>query len=502
MSRFLITTKLSQILHKMSDHRTRQSKNTSTLGNDSRMKNQMQNGGISMKFRSLSSIIIFLSSILLLTQACGGGGGGGGGGTPVTTYKYHAFYIGCGNQASCSDYRLYQLTEGETVATKIGDVDGIAAEYYGNTDTGTGNIVVLNNHVYYLGSKSGYGIFDFDPKLPEATNTNPKKINLSQGAYILTSIGNILYFVMDTPSTGSELFQFDTSQPESSTNPGIVRDLVAGPTGSAVDWLKAIDGKLYFSANVSNGQEPFVYDPTQPVSSTNPKEIFDIMGSGSGNSSFPREFVGLNGKIYFRAYRAAQGDELFIYDPAVAASSTNPLVVDIEPGMNSSLPATLTVAEGKLYFRARTASASNHYQLYALDPQASLSSTNPQVVYDLLGPSGNEAVNRLSRLGKYVYFEALDALGSSELFFFDTSSPASASNPAQVTDLFPGSTFQPRYHRAFGKTLLVNGINDSSHQLLYTISESDPQTLVQIPESNPTGLGDVVYDLVEWAEAQ
>ncbi len=275
----------------------------------------------------LKRIVTIVSTVALAACSSGGGNVGAAGGTPddsVTTYKHHAFYITCSDQAVCSSYRLYQLTEGETVPKKIGDIDSINARSYGNNDNATGNIVVLNNKVYFMGSMgSTNGLFVFDPKQPETSGTNPKMIALPSGGDTMVSIGNILYFAAQG-SSGYELYQFDTSQAESSTNPKVVYDLAPGAADSNPGWLKAIDGKLYFAADGPNGNEPYIYDPAVAASSTNPAEISDLMPSGPSNSSYPREFVGLGGKVYFRAYRAAEGDELWVYNPALAVSSSNP----------------------------------------------------------------------------------------------------------------------------------------------------------------------------------
>jgi ELWxxDGT repeat protein len=466
---------------------------------------EIQYGGLFMKIKKMSALLISLSTLAVFTQACSGGGGGGAGagtGTepvPPITYTHHAFYIGCDIQSSCSQFRLYQLKEGETVATKIGSIDSIEAIHL--DEQGLSNIAVINDKVYYAGATTlGSGIFVFDPKLPEASGTNPFKIDLENSASNFVAIGNILYFSGTTTAEGSELMQFDTTQAVSLTNPKVVADLKSGASSSSPYEMVAIDGKLYFAANVSNGIEPYVYDPLLAVSSTNPKEIFDVNPSGSGNSSFPKYFTGMNGKIYFRAYRAAEGNEIFAYDPAIAASSTNPLVIDLDPGTESSAPLYLTANSGKLYFRGQLDANSEHRQLFVLDSTAAISGTNPSLVYDLNG-SSQDNVTEISKLGKYIYFSADDSSTYQELYILDTTSPTSSTNPVVAADLFPTASTDPRKLRAFGNTLTFVGTTNTGNIYIYTIDLSNPTTFTQIQESNTSGLGDYIFDLVDWAEA-
>lgn len=502
MGRGLVLSKVSEFQHKLSGGIKRHFRLSNTISTSS--KRSLKVKQLFSKNVKVPGLQLLMIAIAALASGCSDSGGGGGGGQQkLVTYKSHAFYIGCANQAACSQYRLYQLTEGETVPKKIGDLDTINATVLANTDSGSGNIAVVNNKVYYAGTKaSTNGVFVFDPTQPEAAGTNPSMITLTSSPYMLTSIGNILYFIAQDNVAGYEIHQFDTSQAVSSTNPKVAFEITVGSGDSDPDWLKAIDGKLYFAARGPSGLEPYVYDPSVAASSSNPQLIYDIMPTGPGNSSSPQEFVGLNGKIFFRAYRAAEGDELWMYDPTQASSSTNPLVIDVDPGSNNSLPSLMTAVNGKLYFRARLNSTGSHNQLFVLDPSQAISATNPSVTYDMLGSTGNESVNRLVNLGRYIFFEAADMTGATGLYFFDTSLPGSSTNPKEVTDLYPVNPLNPRYARVFGDTLLFTGFDDSGYRYLFTVNASTPETMVKIPESNPTGLGDSVYDLIEWKEAQ
>lgn len=63
----------------------------------------------------------------------------------------------------------------------------------------------------------------------------------------------------------------------------------------------------------------------------------------------PDDLTQLNGKLYFSAWRAETGREVYSYDPATKTVS---LIADLIPGAEASKPRELTVVASKLYFVA------------------------------------------------------------------------------------------------------------------------------------------------------
>ena len=81
---------------------------------------------------------------------------------------------------------------------------------------------------------------------------------------------------------------------------------------------------------------------------------------GSGGSN-PESLTVFNNELYFRAYDATNGEELWKYDGTNAPS----MVANINPGSGDSYPSGLTVFNNELYFRA--SDATNGYELWKYD---------------------------------------------------------------------------------------------------------------------------------------
>jgi ELWxxDGT repeat protein len=71
--------------------------------------------------------------------------------------------------------------------------------------------------------------------------------------------------------------------------------------------------------------------------------------TGSFASAYPREFVNINGTLFFNARDATHGRELWKSDGTTAGTV---LVKDIAPDLVSSHPTTLTNIGGTLFFGA------------------------------------------------------------------------------------------------------------------------------------------------------
>ena len=154
--------------------------------------------------------------------------------------------------------------------------------------------------------------------------------------------GNRLYARGYDPSGGWSLFQVDGAA-------GSLLSRVEGTAGVDPQGLSALDGQLYYSAYAygSSGQwlgrELVRLDPQ-----TGQTQSFDLNPDGSWSN--PRSLTELGGRLFFLAYGAGTGEELWGFNPAT--DSTPQLLRDIWPGGNSASIDNLTASGGKLYFTA------------------------------------------------------------------------------------------------------------------------------------------------------
>ncbi|MBT3419577.1 MAG: hypothetical protein HN433_00150, partial [Euryarchaeota archaeon] len=98
---------------------------------------------------------------------------------------------------------------------------------------------------------------------------------------------------------------------------------------------------------------------------TNAPSMVANINPGSGSSS-PQYLTVFNNELYFKAYDATNGYELWKYDGTNAPS----MVANINPGSGSSYPYDLTVFNNELYFSAYD--GTNGYELWKYTQQTTI----------------------------------------------------------------------------------------------------------------------------------
>ena len=98
--------------------------------------------------------------------------------------------------------------------------------------------------------------------------------------------------------------------------PRMVANIRSASDSSLPHELTAMGGKLYFTANNGNdGYELWVYDPSKDVESgVNPIMVDNIRSES--DSSYPEYLTAIGGKLYFTANNGVNGHELWFYDPS------------------------------------------------------------------------------------------------------------------------------------------------------------------------------------------
>jgi ELWxxDGT repeat protein len=167
--------------------------------------------------------------------------------------------------------------------------------------------------------------------------------------------------------------------------------------------------------------------------------------NGNGYGSSPYQMFEYNETLYFSADDSTHGRELWQTDGTVTGTS---LVANINPGSGSSSPQYFTM------------------------------------------------------LGDIMYFTANDATTGSEIWTYDTNSPASTSNPAQLADLYPGSNSPGIYGFTEYQGSLYFAADDSVYgKELWKANPTTGLTMVKNIRPGSTGsdaysftvIGDIMY---------
>ena len=209
----------------------------------------------------------------------------------------------------------------------------------------------------------------------------------------------------------------------------MVKNIATGALSSSPSYLTNVNGTLYFKAwDATNGFELWKSDGT----SLGTVLVKDIR-AGAGDSN-PSNLTNVNGTLFFSADNGINGVELWKSDGTITGTV---LVKDMYPGSNGSSPSSLTAINGILFFSVYVGSAQGN-ELWKSDGTISgtvnigASCRNP---FDLISSNG------------LLYFGARDASGiyGAELW----KSDGSLAGTAMVKDIFPGSsdsTFTGNYY--------------------------------------------------------
>ncbi|MES1243509.1 MAG: ELWxxDGT repeat protein [Acidobacteriota bacterium] len=179
--------------------------------------------------------------------------------------------------------------------------------------------------------------------------------------------------------------------------------------------LSGAGGRLYFAARRADDPKgplrPWVSDGTDAGTAM----LADVALEEGENTYYflPGEqpgFTEAGGRVYFGASDPAHGDELWSTDGTPEGTA---LVKDIAPGLLGSFPRSLTVWNGRLWFRARDLGGMAHgMELWSTDGTAD----GTQLVQDLSpGPSWS-LPQELTVAGGSLYFSAHDGEHGRELW--------------------------------------------------------------------------------------
>ena len=202
--------------------------------------------------------------------------------------------------------------------------------------TGSGapeDFEVYNDQLYFLGRVAAG-----EEALFRYDPITEEVENLASARYTdLYAYDGILYMVGESEMFGQEVYQYDGSTIE------MVTDVNPGEEGSYPENFIGANGKLYFNAR--DEENSFQWRSWDPVNEL--LETF-ILNNSNSNIDFP---VMYDDYIYMGALVNSTGYEIYRFDPQV---DTFGLAVEIGEGTEGGNPRFLIPFNDKLYFSAET----------------------------------------------------------------------------------------------------------------------------------------------------
>ncbi len=296
------------------------------------------------------------------------------------------------------------------------------------------HFAVLNNKLYFPANDgmNGTELWEYDGTNPPSLVQDIHLGGEGSNPLSLSVFQNNLYFNANDGITGEEMWMYDGINP-----PNLVLDIYTGPESSSVGGFVPFNNKLHFGANNGlTGVEMWVYDGLVA-----PELFFDI--NKFNKSSNPSSFAELNGDLYFLAWVEAFKAAVFQYDGAGA-----PMLVDTIPIPSSELKAF----NNKLFFTTREGEF--YEELWASD------GVNPPSREFVIREDFdfNYNGNELFVFNDELYFPGYDSLSGYELWKYDGNNP-----PSILVDIRSGvESSYPNSYTVFNNDLYFV-CNDSTN---------------------------------------
>ena len=284
--------------------------------------------------------------------------------------------------------------------------------------------------------------------------------------------GSVAITLTGSDVDGDSLTYVIVSGPNSGTLTGTAPNLVYAPSQNGIEALtfKVNDGTLD-SAVVT------VLLETRPAPLPDIAPLRDINSLPTTASSDPRNFVDVDGTVFFSARTPTTGFELWKSDGTEAGTV---LVKDIYPGTPGSQPRFLTNVNGTLFFGARD--VNDGYELWKSDG----TETGTVLVKDINPGIYSSEIYSLTNVNGTLFFRATNSFGSGyELW----KSDGTETGTIRVKDIFAGSNgSNPSELFNLNGTLYFAAQNSTNGRELWKSDGSETGT-VQVKDISTGGNG-------------
>jgi ELWxxDGT repeat protein len=154
------------------------------------------------------------------------------------------------------------------------------------------------------------------------------------------------------------------------------------------------------------------------------------LSSGTSGADIYYGFTEFQGSLYFRANDGVNGNELWKVNPTTGLT----MVKDIRPGSAGSNSNLIWVVGNSMYFQADD--GTNGYEMWRSDG----TNIGTYMVANLNPGTGDSYPKCYTDFGNdKILFQANDGTHGNELWIYNSSLPASTTNPHMVVDLRAGS---------------------------------------------------------------
>jgi ELWxxDGT repeat protein len=212
-----------------------------------------------------------------------------------------------------------------------------------------------------------------------------------------------LFFVLDTPESGAELWSLDSN----SLEPRLVEDIYRGELPSDIGGVYRYGDMVYLGAKAGcTGFELF--------SAKRNGVTLELDANTSFPGSLPEDMFAMSNSLYFTAETGATGRELFVSD---GTGEQTYLLKDFTPGRTGETKFQAVEHQGVTYFNAVSIFTSNNFRNAGVYKTNGTRSGTQAIVSVEEGSRGEQFSKPFIFKGKIIFFSNL--FGSTSLISYD-----------------------------------------------------------------------------------
>ena len=204
-------------------------------------------------------------------------------------------------------------------------------------------LTIMNGRLYFTATTNANGLELFStngvhPNLSLVSDIRPGVFGSEIANITMLGSSKLIFTADDGTGKGVEVWQSDGT----SSGTSLLKDVYAGGVSSTPANFTSYNGKVYFGAFGSGGGDLDSWTTDGTTAGT--QLLKDINPTGS---SYPEDYLEVNGKLYFTALTDLQGAELWVTD---GTDTGTKMVKDIVPGIQGATPTNKFTIGGKVLF--------------------------------------------------------------------------------------------------------------------------------------------------------